>query len=400
MKLHLLSVLFLSLFLLYTPFSLAKRGGGGGGRKTSSTSYKPNKSSTSQGGYPKQNNQGSTGQQGNYPRQPGTGGNPYQHPGQRSPYGGYGGYGGQGGYGGGYGGHGGYHGTYINKNPNNKILSPHYGGSFGYGGYAAGGGSPFSNYAKAQGFVPSDNSKGFGRSAVKAAAGGAVAGMALGYGLGSFSRPHFEVRSPQEEYYYNHYMYRKHGSQSTNTNTNRNTNRNTNTDTNANRNTNTNTNDYSGGSAGDNVFTKPPQSYDNYMDDCMKRPDVLSAETQKPKNKTAAAATATTKTNTSTAVISESNVSGTEKSSTHTPSNPDPLNQLEDDDTVSIVEIGYPALVEQVKARRCLELYMVHYENYMRLTGGVRGLEMSFQGLLVTSTILVLLNSNMLMLLP
>uniref|UniRef100_A0A3Q4I1T4 Prion protein, related sequence 3 n=1 Tax=Neolamprologus brichardi TaxID=32507 RepID=A0A3Q4I1T4_NEOBR len=340
MKLHSLSMLCLSLLLLNTPFSLTRgRGGRGkssGSKKVSSgtnTGYKPKKDSTPQGGHPKQNNQGSPGQHGNYPRQPGAAGNPNQYPGQSSPYGGYGGgYGGYGRYGGGYGGYG------------------RYGG--GYGGNR-----------------PSEKSKGFARSAVVAAAGGAVAGTALGYGLGQFSRPHFNVRSPEEEYYYKHYMHRNHGSDK-------------------------------GGHA---VITQPVQSYEDYMDACMKRSDILPVKTQKPQIKPGATATATTKTNTSTPVTSESNDTATENPSTPTPASPGPPNQPEEDDTVSIVEIGYPALIEQVKTRRCLELYMAYSMKYMRQegpkdgsTGGVEGLEMGFQRLLavVTSAILMLLNSN------
>ncbi|KAL3975593.1 apolipoprotein B [Sarotherodon galilaeus] len=364
MKLYSLSMLCLSLLLLNTPFSLTRgRGGRGkssGNKKVSSgtnTGYKPKKDSTPQGGHPKQNNQGSPGQQGNYPRQPGAAGNPNQYPGRGSPYGGYGG--GYGGYGGGYGGYGGGYGRYRE----------------GYGGNR-----------------PSEKSRGFARSAVVAAAGGAVAGTALGYGVGQFPRPHFNVRSPQEEYYYKHYMHRNHGSK---TNTNRNAKKNTNT--------NTNTTEYSSDKGGHAVFTQPVQSYGDYMDACMKRSDILPVKTQKPQNKPGTTATATTKTNTSTPVTSESNDTATENPSTLTPTSPGPPNQPEEDDTVSIVEIGYPALIEQVKTSRCLELYMAYSMKYMRQegpndwsTGGVEEVEMGFQRLLavVTSAILMLLNSN------
>ncbi|GLD54210.1 prion protein b isoform X1 [Lates japonicus] len=75
----------------------------------------------------------------------------------------------------------------------------------------------------------------------------------------------------------------------------------------------------------------------------------------------------------------------------------------DDDDTVSIVEIGYPALIEQVKVRRCLELYMVYSDRYLKkqrepsTNNGVWGLEMGVRGFLavVISTVLMLLNSNM-----
>lgn len=374
MKLYSLSMLCLSLLLLNTPFSLTRRRGGrgksSGSKKVSSgshsgtnTGYKSKKDSTPQGGHPKQNNQGSPGQQGNYPRQPGAAGNPNQYPGQGSPYGGYGGS--YGGYGGGYG---------------------RYGGGYG-GGYG--------RYREGYGLgSPSEKSRGFARSAVVAAAGGAVAGTALGYGVGQFARPHFNVRSPQEEYYYKHYMHRNHGSK---TNTDRNAKKNTNT------NTNTNTTEYSSDKGGHAVFTQPVQSYEDYMDACMKRSDILPVKTQKPQNKPGTTATATTKTNTSTPVTSESNDTATENPSTPTPTSPGPPNQPEEDDTVSIVEIGYPALIKQVKTSRCLELYMAYSMKYMRQegpndwsTGGVEGVEMGFQRLLavVTSAILMLLNSN------
>ncbi|XP_008279772.1 uncharacterized protein LOC103357137 isoform X2 [Stegastes partitus] len=348
-----------------------------------------------QGGYPQQ--PGRYPNQGGYPQQPGYPAGGY--PAQAYPYGG---------------GYGSYPSGHINYNPNNKILSPQYGGSYGYGGYGAGGGSPFSHSVKEMGFVPSDKSRGFGRTAVMAAAGGAVAGMALGYGLGRFPRPHFHFHNPQEEYYYNYYMYKKYGIKSTDAD------------------------DYSR----DYRYDPPPQTYDKYMDTCMKRNDLLPAERQKPNNKPAATTTQATpaasinSTTTSGPVTvngsnTTNNNTAADNSSTTAPSTLHPLNKSEvnptpppaqglrsaatdddDDETVSIVEIGYPALIKQMKARRCLELYMVYAERHLKKkstttptprspTAGVQGLEMGLQGLLsvVTSTILMLLNSNMLMLL-
>ncbi|XP_075941818.1 uncharacterized protein LOC142944637, partial [Anarhichas minor] len=403
MKLESLSVLCLSLLLFHS--SLAKRGGGFGkgfGSKRSSTSNRgrTNRNNAgSQGGYPKQPGQpnqgghppqsGRPGNPGGYPQQP-AGGYPNQYPARGSPYGGgYGGYGG-------YGGHGGHGGGFINQNPNNKVLSPQYGGSYGYGGHGAGGGSPFSHSVQAMGMRPSDRSRGFGRGAVMAAAGGAMAGMALGYGLGRFPRPPFGFHNPQEEHYYNHYMYRRYGAKSTDAN------------------------DYSR----DYRYSQPPQTYDSYMDSCMKRTDLLLAENPKSNNDPAAATT-----NTTTAAASgpdvgstdvgsnttETNGTAADNSSTSAPSPPRPLNRpaadpeppasqvvssAEDDDTVSIVEIGYPALIEQVKARRCMELYMVYSERYLKgPTDGVQRPETGWLGFVavVTSTTLMLLNSNMLM---
>ncbi|CAB1446293.1 unnamed protein product [Pleuronectes platessa] len=364
MKLNPLSVLGLLLILFHTHSSLAKRGGGSFGkgfsakklpswnRGNTNTGSKNNPGSNSRGGYPKQPGQTNQGGRpaypGSYPRQQGGVG----YPAHGSPYGR------------GYGGHGGYPGGYINQNPNNKILSPHYGGSFGYGGHGGRGGSPFSHSVRGMGVYPQDRSRGFGRSAAMAAAGGAMAGMALGYGLGRFPRPHFPFHNPQEEYYYNHYMYRRYGVRSTDTN------------------------DY----GRDYRYSQPPQTYDSYMVSCMNRSDILPGKNRKPELNPAATTTA--------AVVSSA--PDTPEARPGPPASPAVSDDEEEDDTVSIMEIGYPALIQQLKARRCLELYMVYSERYMkRETGGAEGLEMGYRGslALVTSALLMLLNSNLLTLL-
>ncbi|AWP07392.1 Prion protein 2A PrP2A [Scophthalmus maximus] len=445
-----------------------------------------------QGGYPQQpGNQpfrpGGYPNQGGYPQQPGNQPfRPWSYPNQGGyPAGGYpaGGYP-VGGYPyGGNGGHGGYPGGYYNYNPHNNIMSPRYGGSYGYGGYGGGGGSPFSHSVQAMGVFPQDKSRGFGRGAVMAAAGGAMAGMALGYGLGRFPRPPFHFHSPQEEYYYNHYMYRKYGVKSTDTNDYGRDYRYVQPTLTYDRYMDscmkrtdllpvamglypqdksrgfgrgavmsvaggamagmalgyglgrfprphfhfnrpeeeyyynyymyrkygvrsTDTNDY----GRDYRYDQPTLTYDRFMDSCMKRTDLLPEVNQKPRNKPAAAAATTT------AVVIETNSTAAENSSTSS-TQPEagpvpPASQAvsdaedegvdaeDDDDTVSIVEIGYPALIEQLKARRCLELYMVYSEKYLkRQTGGAQGPEMGLPGLLVvvtTGTLLTLLNSNVL----
>lgn len=52
---------------------------------------------------------------------------------------------------------------------------------------------------------------GFGKKAMLAAGVGALAGMAVGYGIGRFARAHFGFRSPMEEQNYNRYMYERYG---------------------------------------------------------------------------------------------------------------------------------------------------------------------------------------------
>lgn len=122
-----------------------------------------------------------------------------------------------------------------------------------------------------------------------------MAGMAVGYGLGRFPRPHFNFRNPEEEHYYNNYMYRRYGTQSTDQK------------------------DY----GRDYVYKPPPraESYDDFMARCMNRTGSSSST---------------------------------------------PNTGADDDDTVSIEEIGYPALIDQVKSRRCVEEYMVISEKYLQ----------------------------------
>lgn len=159
------------------------------------------------------------------------------------------------------------------------------------------GGSPFARSAMSQGYMPQVQSKGFAKKAMLAAGVGAMAGMAVGYGLGRFPRPHFHFRSQEEEYYYNNYMYRRYGTQSTDQK------------------------DY----GRDYEYKPPPRAepYDKYMDKCMNRTDLLKDYDKSEVDE-------------------------------------------EDKDTVSIEEIGYPSLIEQMKARRCVEMYMAYSEQFLQ----------------------------------
>ncbi|KAK5878921.1 hypothetical protein CesoFtcFv8_024282 [Champsocephalus esox] len=127
-----------------------------------------------------------------------------------------------------------------------------------------------------------------------AAGVGAVAGMAVGYGLGRFPRPHFNFRNPEEEQHYNSYMYRKYGTKSTDEK------------------------DY----GRDYEYKLPPraESYDKFMESCMNKTDLLK----------------------------------------------DQEGDQDDGDTVGIEEIGYPALVHQMKSRRCVEKYMEYSERFLQ----------------------------------
>uniref|UniRef100_A0A671P0Z6 Glutenin, high molecular weight subunit PW212-like n=1 Tax=Sinocyclocheilus anshuiensis TaxID=1608454 RepID=A0A671P0Z6_9TELE len=407
-------------------FSWGKSGGSSnkGGSSTGSRGSSSSSSSSSSNKGTK--SRGTHSSPGDYPRQPqvpnqnpppypGRGGNPAQggypaqgsypnrYPGQAGGYGNpypaggsYPGYPVRGGsspnqFGGGFAGAGagagagGYPGAaqYPYWNPNNKIMSPSYGGN--YGSYGYGGRSPFAQSVQSMGMAPSIQSKGFGKQAILAAGAGAVAGMALGYGLGSFPRPRFNFHNPQEEYYYNNYMYKRYGQPPP--------------DGNVNVNGNTNSQGRSPGDAGStsagqgnvnphDIFQNPPpQSYDSFMDKCMKRTDLLR---EKPEGRSrrstdlveAQAAevgddpTGAQENTTSNNSTAERDISGTNSfvtsSPPETPSQPQKQTQErkaeaeddDDDDTVSIMEIGYPVLIEQLKARRCVELYMAYAEQH------------------------------------
>uniref|UniRef100_H3C1J5 Prion protein, related sequence 3 n=1 Tax=Tetraodon nigroviridis TaxID=99883 RepID=H3C1J5_TETNG len=390
MKLSLLSALSLSLLLFDAHFSLGKKSGKTSSSKTSTSSNhgktqtstktdsRNNQGSVSVGEFPKQH--GPLGQGGSSP-----GGGGYGHGGHRHRAYGRGGYGP---YDGGsdVGGFGSYGVGDINQN---RILSPHYGNSLGYGGRGGRGGSPFYQKVKAVGISPSDKSRGFGRTAVMAASGGVVAKMAVDYGLGRVPHRQFQFQSPEEEYYYNYYMYTIYGVKSTDAN------------------------DYSR----DYAYSQPLEDYERHMNTCMKTVELLPEDDQQISNKPAL--------NVSTSVLSVLSVSNDtdnktaadNSSSSPAPNHPgkteakpvSPTSQIpsgaaataaldRDDDTVSIVEIGYPALIRMMKVRKCLKIYIVNSEKYLKVIGGAQRLETGRQMVVavIPSALLMLMNSNML----
>ncbi len=183
------------------------------------------------------------------------------------------------------------------------------------------------------GYGPSAKSKGFAKKAMLAAGIGAVAGMAVGYGIGNFPRPNFQFRSPQEERQYNHYMYARQGTHSKDRNN----------------------------LGGPNYTSKQPsqaQSYEQYMSICTKRKDLLKEQDtkfsadrkniQRDEPLTDIAAVNDT--------TSAMTVNDYPKAAA--------IREDDDDDTVSIMQIGYPALIEQMKSWKCVELYLVNSESF------------------------------------
>ncbi|KPP76195.1 calcium-binding protein P-like [Scleropages formosus] len=182
--------------------------------------------------------------------------------------------------------------------PSDKILSPRYGWGYSYGASGVGG-SPFSRKVQSKGHFPSEKSKGFGKKAAVAAGLGVMTGAAVGYGVGRYSSPKFGFQNPMEEQFYNYYMYNRYNSNPTHI----------------------------------DHHHKPTQN------------------SGKRKNYN--------RNNPSRNNPSQNNPSQTDEERSPAPA----ASPLEDDnDTVSIVEIGYPELVEQLKIRRCVELYTVYEE--------------------------------------
>lgn len=163
-------------------------------------------------------------------------------------------------------------------------------------------------------------------------------------------------------------------------------------------------NDYSR----DYSYSQPLENYKRHMNTCMNKTELLPEANQQKSNKPVTTSSLLVPNN------DTDNNTAADNSSTSTtlnhPSQPrakplSPTAQIpsetaedSDGDTVSIVEIGYPALIRLTKLRKCLEMYMVYSEKYLKVKGGAQRLETGSQMVLavVTSTLLMLLNSNML----
>ncbi|XP_056322677.1 prion protein b [Danio aesculapii] len=349
----------------------------------------PGRGGSSPGGYPNQNPGAGTFPSGGYPNQyPGGRGYPNQHPG-RSGYS-PGGYPGAGSYpvrnAGQPGVYPGAHpsagGAYPNWNPNNQILSPRYGGSFGGGGFGTGG-SPFSQSVKNMGYGPSAKSKGFGKKAVVAAGVGAMAGMAIGYGIGNFQRPNFQFRSPQEERYYNNHMYQRQ-------------------DTRFKDGGNKKKPSHTAGTDNTSKLPAQAQSYDQFMNTCMKRENLL--RDQGSKDSAGNSKFQRDEPMSDFPGLNEESLQkgGPEKndttSTTTTHDYPKAAeihkNEDENEDTVSIMQISYPALIEQMKSRKCVELYIVQSES--RREGEIPRSSNSPNGHSISEVLLLLTTSTML----
>lgn len=266
----------------------------------------------------------------------------------------------------------------MNRNPANSIASPRYSGS----DYNARGGSPFSRSVQNLGWVPNDKSRGFGRKAALAAAGGAAGGMAMGYGLGRMHRPDFPLNSPQEEYYYSHYVHKKHAPKTTKTEGNR-----------------ANTGSSVSNANEDSTYSNhdAPLTYNDYMENCMtglERDQVKIIE-QSNKPTVATARTRRSVTTPAASGVSGSNKTAVNESAPSPSTAPDVSKTRDDEKTVSIVEIGYPALIYQHNVKTCLERFFAYSEF---IKGGAQGMAAGSQGFvaLATSVMVMLLNSNLL----
>lgn len=203
----------------------------------------------------------------------------------------------------------------------------------------------------------------------------------MGYGLGRMHRPDYQLNSPQEEYYYNHYMYKKHG---TKTEVNR-----------ANR-----------GSSDNNVneeYTssnnEAPMTYDGYMEKCMIGLQRDQVKIMEQSDKPTIATTTTARTTRSVTPSSASDAAGSNKTALNesTPSlsiAPGLSKTPDDEKTVSIVEIGYPALIYQHNVKTCMERFFAYSEF---IKGGAQGIGTGSPRFvaLASSVMLMLFNSNL-----
>ncbi|KAK7120403.1 hypothetical protein R3I94_020412 [Phoxinus phoxinus] len=108
-----------------------------------------------------------------------------------------------------------------------------------------------------------------------------------------------------------------------------------------------------------------PAGYDQFMNTCMKRSDLLKEQNMED---------STVRNNIQRDEplidylgMNEDYLEKVEpKNNTISPTTDYPKNAGwdEDDHTVSIVQIGYPALIEQMKAQKCVELYLVYSESF------------------------------------
>ncbi|TRY57713.1 hypothetical protein DNTS_025923 [Danionella cerebrum] len=233
---------------------------------------------------------------------------------------------------------------YPNWNPNNRILSPRYGGSFGGGGgNFAMGGSPFSHSVKSMGYGPSEKSKGFGKQAVLAAGVGGMAGVAVGYGIGNFQRPNTQFHSHQEERHYNNYMYQRQ------------------------QKPNVLKPSYTSESRPTQKTQVPlpsePQSYDQFITSCMKRHDLLKE--QETKDSTGLGNNRSVELTSTSPKFNERNIQNNTVQKNATASQTGFPERKEDDITVSILQIEYPALIKQMKSQKCVELYIVYAESFL-----------------------------------
>lgn len=216
--------------------------------------------------------------------------------------------------------------------------------------------------------------------------------MAMGYGLGRIHRPEHPLNSPQEEYYYKNYMYRKQGTKAAKTEGNR------------------VNSDYSDSKVNEDYthsIHEPPMTYVGFMENCMSRQAHDQAKIIEQSNKITTATTTTARTTravTTSALSDSAGSNGTAVNESTSPlSKPEAksmtpnLSKTPDNDKiVSIVEIGYPELIYQHNLKTCMERFFAYSEF---IKGGAQGMGTGSQGFvaLATSVTVILLNSNLLM---
>lgn len=125
-----------------------------------------------------------------------------------------------------------------------------------------------------------------------------------------------------------------------------------------------------GGSSNTSKLPPQAQSYDQFMNTCMTKGDLLKEQNMKDsavRNNIKRDESLTDYLGMNEDYLEKGEPEKNNTASTTTVSdypNGAGIHNDEDDDTVSIVQIGYPALIEQMKACKCVEQYLVYSESF------------------------------------
>ncbi|MFT7817755.1 spidroin-2-like [Arapaima gigas] len=233
---------------------------------------------------------------------------------------------------------------------------------------------------QSKGYSPSIKSKSFGKKAALAAGLGGVGGMVIGKKMG---RSKFRFHNPVEERMYNDYMYHRHRAHAVGDHTLYDPN-----PLNPKWTDPSQMDPWRNESNNNRAYVPPGQSFKNFMKSCMKRTDLLKGQhdditwqatdgvtsqginpkvtsKQGPQEELLNKSLGNEKLKTVGAGNGSINVTSSQGETVDilvwdNSKAPAADPQEDDNDTVSILEIGYPELIEQLMVQRCQEFFIVY----------------------------------------